>query len=378
VLSREAQARQSSGAAGDSGGGGGDGATGSASAGLGSAGVCKVCDVRFGNKSAHTCRRCAGQVCGPCSVHSVGVHETRSAFLCLFFSFIDSINHHHHHHHHRHQMALPEENVFVPFRVCDSCFFAQEILDPASVKGEVHRSKIQEIEDKFADKIDIATPNRRFFKAGPLMKVCRKEDRMYYFFLFDDALLYAERKAGRYHLHRDLSLAGTTIEDTGYSDRSLDPNLAFQIRASEKSFVVFAKTQREKTAWMMAIVAATELFNREHPELAMAAAPAAPVWQPDKLVKACTICAKKFTLTNRRHHCRLCGCLCCNLCSKVGVHILFYSCISEEKKKKKKKKKKEKKLAYAATLLVNFQLINSTGSRPSSMGTRSCARARGV
>jgi len=35
---------------------------------------------------------------------------------------------------------------------------------------------------------------------------------------------------------------------------------------------------------------------------------------PDSEVKACTICATKFTFTNRRHHCRQCGEIICAQC----------------------------------------------------------------
>ena len=37
-------------------------------------------------------------------------------------------------------------------------------------------------------------------------------------------------------------------------------------------------------------------------------------WQNDKDVKACPTCQKKFTLTFRKHHCRLCGQIFCQFC----------------------------------------------------------------
>lgn len=36
----------------------------------------------------------------------------------------------------------------------------------------------------------------------------------------------------------------------------------------------------------------------------------------DKSSDVCTLCSKAFTMTNRRHHCRACGRLCCRGCSR--------------------------------------------------------------
>jgi len=41
----------------------------------------------------------------------------------------------------------------------------------------------------------------------------------------------------------------------------------------------------------------------------------APVWIPDSAAKTCTICAIKFNVLNRRHHCRQCGNVVCGSCS---------------------------------------------------------------
>lgn len=39
-------------------------------------------------------------------------------------------------------------------------------------------------------------------------------------------------------------------------------------------------------------------------------------WTSDDLVKLCPYCAKAFTIARRRHHCRVCGAILCNSCSK--------------------------------------------------------------
>ncbi len=39
-------------------------------------------------------------------------------------------------------------------------------------------------------------------------------------------------------------------------------------------------------------------------------------WTQDSKVSFCAWCSSKFTLTRRKHHCRLCGRIMCNACSR--------------------------------------------------------------
>jgi hypothetical protein len=55
----------------------------------------------------------------------------------------------------------------------------------------------------------------------------------------------------------------------------------------------------------------------------------APVWQTDKSSSGCQLCSRGFTLTRRRHHCRICGKLVCNSCSP---HRLVIASIDKKKK----------------------------------------------
>jgi hypothetical protein len=47
--------------------------------------------------------------------------------------------------------------------------------------------------------------------------------------------------------------------------------------------------------------------------------PAAIAWKRDEDSEACAICARPWTLTNRRHHCRACGEIICKNCSSVPL-----------------------------------------------------------
>lgn len=42
-------------------------------------------------------------------------------------------------------------------------------------------------------------------------------------------------------------------------------------------------------------------------------------WMPDSAVDACTICNAAFSVTFRRHHCRVCGTVVCGNCSKARL-----------------------------------------------------------
>ena len=43
----------------------------------------------------------------------------------------------------------------------------------------------------------------------------------------------------------------------------------------------------------------------------------APVWASDATSNECSLCRAEFTWLRRRHHCRRCGLLVCDDCSKV-------------------------------------------------------------
>ncbi|CAJ1368800.1 unnamed protein product [Effrenium voratum] len=55
--------------------------------------------------------------------------------------------------------------------------------------------------------------------------------------------------------------------------------------------------------------------------------PIAPKWAPNELL-ACQLCAACFTCFRRRHHCRACGRLLCNRCSRnrLPLPIIGYNC----------------------------------------------------
>ena len=51
-----------------------------------------------------------------------------------------------------------------------------------------------------------------------------------------------------------------------------------------------------------------------------------PVWQPNKDVTKCNLCKATFTLLRRKHHCRECGKIMCNDCSRFPKRRLCKVC----------------------------------------------------
>lgn len=47
----------------------------------------------------------------------------------------------------------------------------------------------------------------------------------------------------------------------------------------------------------------------------------AVTWIPNKASTVCMLCSDKFTITQRRHHCRKCGFIVCGACSKTRTVI---------------------------------------------------------
>lgn len=102
----------------------------------------------------------------------------------------------------------------------------------------------------------------------------------------------------------------------------------FMIQTRSKSFVVFANSLQEKADWMVAIMTAVTHCNDAAKSMAQnklqngtsdAKHDVAPAWVPNSLAPRCMLCSVEFGLVTRRHHCRHCGDVVCDDCSKHRV-----------------------------------------------------------
>jgi len=85
---------------------------------------------------------------------------------------------------------------------------------------------------------------------GILGKICRFKVVDYYFFLFNDLLVYAEAaKDGRYKLHQRIPI-DTTFSVQVLPDVPGERPLRFLIGSATKQFVVFALSPQERDGWV--------------------------------------------------------------------------------------------------------------------------------
>jgi FYVE zinc finger/RhoGEF domain/PH domain/PX domain len=184
-----------------------------------------------------------------------------------------------------------------------------------------NRQLIADIEARFIVSPKFMVPGRKFLSQGILTKQCRKSDKKMYFFLFNDALAYATEIGWKLSLNRTIP-----IDSSFFIEDIPDPTNVrhmFRVNSAQKSFLVYAASASAKENWMRDITACMEYQQKHlgfaapvHASSANGISVGAPVYQPDSAIKNCPLCDREFTLLQRRHHCRACGRVVCDECSK--------------------------------------------------------------
>ncbi|BFU18531.1 Rho guanine nucleotide exchange factor, putative [Entamoeba histolytica HM-1:IMSS-B] len=192
----------------------------------------------------------------------------------------------------------------------------------AIIANENNKQKMRDIIKMFTDldpktENDLKTLPRTLVREGILRKQCRKAVKERYFYLFNDAtVIYGEQQGKKIQFHQLLEL--TSVKDIEDSDISQN---GFQLKGLQKSVVVYAETFDEKKEWVMDLNKAFTGERKYEFEEELSDNEAAPTWIPDDNVLDCMNCHSKFTLLNRRHHCRKCGRVLCAECTKRRVVI---------------------------------------------------------
>ncbi|KAG5839685.1 hypothetical protein ANANG_G00207550 [Anguilla anguilla] len=166
-------------------------------------------------------------------------------------------------------------------------------------------------------------PGRVLVGEGCLMKLCRRSPQPRIFFLFNDILVYGSIivKHRWYASQQVIQLEDMKVEDL---EDSPDMKNQWLVRTPRKSFYVSAASPEEKHAWITHI---EECRAKRLNETGQAPGETfAPAWVPDSATDVCMRCRSKFTVTQRRHHCRQCGYVVCDSCSNYSFLIPNISC----------------------------------------------------
>ncbi|CAF1931799.1 unnamed protein product [Rotaria magnacalcarata] len=173
--------------------------------------------------------------------------------------------------------------------------------------------RIKSVQDKFVNSQNLQKEGRALVGEGILMKVCRKKPKQRAFFLFNDILVYGQVVISGRKYSQQKIIPLNEIKITPSKDTPENP-YAWLISSPKKSFVVRANSDRERQEWLAhldrCIRYACGGTNSQHSAVAAH-------WVPDDKADTCMHChSSKFSAYNRRHHCRNCGLIICDGCSK--------------------------------------------------------------
>jgi hypothetical protein len=158
---------------------------------------------------------------------------------------------------------------------------------------------------------------RSIIREGVLGKQCRRGIKDFTFWVFSDCILYGEQQipgVGYYNSSRVIQLTKCRVSPARNIANADD---ALIIESAEKSFIVWVKN-KDRDDWVTTISTAMEARKKE---VAEETGNIAPVWTPDNDCLQCETCAVNFTMILRRHHCRNCGAIVCDTCSKKRILV---------------------------------------------------------
>ncbi|KAJ0000725.1 hypothetical protein NQD34_005746 [Periophthalmus magnuspinnatus] len=201
-------------------------------------------------------------------------------------------------------------------------------MDNTLTFDQENRERVKAVAESFGPSgKSLSQPGQVLMGEGRLLKQSRKKPQLKVFFLFNDVIVYGSVVLNGlwYKNQRIIPLENIKLEDM--ADTS---NLKNQwlIRTPRKSFYVAAPTREEKRAWMEHIEQCkASLLQKGHTPTGEFAVS----WMPDSASDICLVCEAKFTATNRRHHCRMCGILVCHKCCKDKAVIGHINATKKQK-----------------------------------------------
>lgn len=149
---------------------------------------------------------------------------------------------------------------------------------------------------------NLVTNSRKFLLEDDLTKVCRKKNKEFRFWLFNDYLIYGNAiiaSGGKYQLNRSIDLSLCTVE----VDTSLGKGTkALQLLGAEKSFVLICNSDFQLEKWMTALSSAIstikKMKNIDSGATGGETGTAAPIWVPDAVGTVCCVCETVSEVNN--------------------------------------------------------------------------------
>lgn len=133
-----------------------------------------------------------------------------------------------------------------------------------SIQMSDEMNTMLELQKKFLGKYEVVKPSRRFIRQGKLQKITSRFVKECWFFLFNDALVYAYQILSSYTFKGEIFLGTTWIRDL--PDTEVVKH-AFQIVSQKKTYTVYASTAQEKEEWITAINGCIEVLVQKRPSL---------------------------------------------------------------------------------------------------------------
>jgi len=212
-----------------------------------------------------------------------------------------------------------------------------------SMKGMEQFKKLVEIEERIAEGLQgesLATASRVFIKEGELVKIAARSDQRQarILLLFNDLLLCCNKipPVGKLKVRQMMDIPGMMVQDM---DEDLGEVNSFRVRSRQRVLDLAASSKEEKDEWTEAIRNVIKDYEtkrgcvlkqhleqearKESDNSEFKVGESAPVWVKDEDVTMCMLCAVRFSLLSRRHHCRACGRIVCDNCSKFKAQLAY-------------------------------------------------------
>ena len=154
----------------------------------------------------------------------------------------------------------------------------------------------------------------KLIRDGQLWKLSRKSKQIRYIILFDTHIVIAKP----YQVFNDmftLTYSFALKDISAYVKDRDSLTFVLSVPLPHKSSVFKTNSIQQCKDWVTDIMEKRRIMlstenEYEGDQLTL------PEWEPDSDCTNCTACARRFSLTNRKHHCRLCGLVYCESCSR--------------------------------------------------------------